>query len=261
MATRPLTTYAMCGDAAWITLDSPASRNALSAELMHSLADHLDAAIAEPAARCIVLTGTGPAFCAGADLKDRGAALRGGDNPLVGLLRRIWDAPLPIIAAVNGHAFGGGLGLVAACDIAVAADTACFAFSEVRVGVIPATIAVVVIPKIGVHRAMHLFLTGERFDAEAAREYQILHRVVPEDSLRDAVQQEIDAIAQGGPCAVRHAKQLVRALYGLPMEAGFRHAEALIAEIFASAEAAEGAAAFAEKRPPRWVSRPRPDLR
>jgi len=258
MATRSFTHYARRGDAVWITLDSPANRNALSAELMRSLAAHLDAAIAEPSLRCIVLTGVGPAFCAGADLKDGGAALRGGDNPLVGLLRRIWDAPVPVVAAVNGHAHGGGIGLVAASDIAIAVETARFAFSEVRVGVVPATIGVVVIPKIGLHQAMRLFVTGERFDAETALGYGLLHRVVPEAALEQAVQQEIDAIAAGGPQAVRHAKQLVHALHALPMDAGFRHAEALIAELFASDEAAEGRAAFAEKRPPRWAPRQRP---
>ncbi|MDH5567481.1 MAG: enoyl-CoA hydratase-related protein, partial [Myxococcales bacterium] len=134
-------------------------------------------------------------------------------------------------------------------------DTATFAFSEVRVGVVPATISVVVIPKLGVHQAMRLFLTGERFDAAAARDYGLVHRVVAGDALQRAVQQEIDAISLGGPRALRAAKQLVRSVARLPEDEAFRHAAALIRELFASEEAAEGAAAFAEKRPPRWAPR------
>ncbi|HEY5657071.1 MAG TPA: enoyl-CoA hydratase-related protein [Myxococcota bacterium] len=243
------------GAAAWIALDSPANRNALSAALVDQLTAHLDAALRDDAVRCVVLTGTGSAFCAGADLKGRGAGLgrtRDGDSPFVGVLKTLWNGPKPVIAAVNGHAFGGGIGLVAACDIAVAVETAKFAFSEVRVGVVPATISVLVIPKLGVHQSMRLFLTGERFEAQRALEYGLLHRVVAPDALERAVQEEVDAIARGGPNAVREAKRLVREVPTLSMDEAFRRAEALIGELFASPEAAEGAAAFLEKRPPRW---------
>jgi methylglutaconyl-CoA hydratase len=159
----------------------------------------------------------------------------------------------PAIAAVNGHAFGGGIGLIAACDIAIAVETAKFAFSEVRVGVVPATISVLVIPKLGVHQSMRLFLSGERFEAQRALEYGLLHRVVASDALERAVQEEVDAIALGGPNAVREAKRLVREVASLPVDEAFRRAEALIGELFASPEAAEGAAAFVEKRPPSWA--------
>ena len=166
----------------------------------------------------------------------------------------MWDGPKPVIAAVNGHAFGGGVGLVAAADIAIAADTAKFAFSEVRVGVIPAMISVVVLPKLGMHQGMRLFLTGETFDAARALGYGLLHRVVPPRSTsRSAVEQEADAIALGGPNAVREAKQLVRTIPRLSMEDGFAYAQEKIAELFASAEAAEGMAAFAGKRKPKWA--------
>src|SRR5262245_18464839 len=157
------THYETRGRTAWITLDSPQTRNALSAELVAELGARLRAAIADDAVRVIVLTGNGPAFCAGADLKSGGGSAAGGRerNPFVEILELMWDGPKPVIAAVNGHAFGGGVGLVAAADIAVAADTAKFAFSEVRVGVIPAMISVVVLPKLGIHHGMRLFLTGE----------------------------------------------------------------------------------------------------
>jgi methylglutaconyl-CoA hydratase len=150
-------------------------------------------------------------------------------------------------------AFGGGVGLVAAADIAIAADTAKFAFSEVRVGVIPAMISVVVLPKLGIHQGMRLFLTGETFDAARALQYGLLHRVVPPDQLVQAVEQEAALIALGGPNAVREAKQLVRTIPRLSMEDGFAYAAEKIAGLFSSPEAAEGMAAFVGKRKPKWT--------
>ncbi len=248
--------YERRGRAAWITLDTPANRNALSAALVRELGDHLKAAIADPEVRAIVVTGNGPAFCAGADLKNRGDAVtseRDGKNPFVEILQLIWDGPKPVIAAVNGHAFGGGIGLVAAADIAIGVTSAKFSFSEVRLGLIPAMISVVVLPKLGVQRSMRLFLTGERFDAAKAAEYGLLHRVVAPEELERAVQEEVEAIARGGPEAIAEAKRLVRTVARLPMDEAFAYAEERIAALFASAEAAEGMAAFVEKRKPRWT--------
>jgi methylglutaconyl-CoA hydratase len=251
------TRFEMRGRAAWITLDAPATRNALSGALITELGAHLRTAIDDDAVRVIVLTGTGPAFCAGADLKSGGgAAVAPGSskrNPFVDILELMWDGPKPVIVAVNGHAFGGGLGLVAAADIAVSVDSAKFAFSEVRVGVIPAMISVVVLPKLGVHHGMRLFLTGETFDAARALGYGLLHRVVPAAELVQAVEQEASAIALGGPNAVREAKRLVRRIPRLSMEDGFMYAADKITTLFASAEAAEGMAAFVEKRKPKWA--------
>jgi methylglutaconyl-CoA hydratase len=251
-----LSRYELRGRAAWITLDSPANRNALSAPLIRELGDGLRRAIDDPAVRTIVLTGNGPAFCAGADLKSSdGGVATGGTrrNPFVEILRLMWDGPKPVIAAVNGHAFGGGLGLVAAADIAVAVEGARFSFSEVRIGVIPAMISVVVLPKIGVQQAMRLFLTGERFGAAEARGYGLVHRVVAADGLEAAVNEETEAIALGGPNAVAEAKRLIRTVARLPMDEAFAYAEEKIAALFASEEAAEGMAAFAGKRKPRWA--------
>lgn len=254
MAGDEPTRYELRGPAAWITLASPNTRNALSTELVASLAAHLHQAMDDPAVRVVVLTGEGPAFCAGADLKSRGAMGAGASgNPFVDILKTIRHGPKPVIVAANGHAFGGGVGLVAAADIAIAADSAVFSFSEVRIGAIPAMISVVVLPKLGEHQTMRLFLTGERFDAEHALVYGLLHRVVNPDDLTAVVQQEIDAIAKGGPIAVREAKQLVRTVARLPEDEAFAFAEKKIAAIFASEEAAEGMAAFAEKRPPKWM--------
>ena len=250
------TRYELRGRAAWITLDSPETRNALSAAIISELGAHLRTAIDDTAVRVIVLTGNGPAFCAGADLKGGGGAVApgGGErNPFVDILDLMWNGPKPVIAAVNGHAFGGGLGLVAAADIAIAADSAKFAFSEVRIGVIPAMISVVVLPKLGVHQGMRLFLTGETFDAPRALGYGLLHRVVPAAELAQAVAQEADAIALGGPNAVGEAKRLVRTIPGLSMDDGFAYAAEKIAGLFASEEAAEGMSAFVQKRKPKWA--------
>jgi len=249
------TRYRVEGPAAWITLDSPENRNALSASLVRELGVHLRNASDDPAVRAIVLTGEGRAFCAGADLKSRGdMGERGGGNPFVDILRLMRDGPKPVIAAINGAAFGGGLGLVAAADIAVAVAGAKFSFSEVRLGLIPAMISVVVLPKLGEHQTMRLFLTGERFDAAKALEYGLLHSVAPEGGLEAAVQAEIDAIAKGGPIAIAEAKRLVRHVARVSEDEAFRYAEAKIATLFASEEAAEGMAAFVGKRSPRWVA-------
>jgi len=247
------------GSALWITLDRPEARNALSGPLVAALRADLRAGMADPRARAIVLTGAGPAFCAGADLKNRGdMGGAGGGNPFVEILRTIQGGEKPVIAAVNGHAFGGGLGLVAAADIAIAAESAQMSFSEVRIGVIPAMISVVVVPKLGPHQALRLFLTGGRFDARRALDYGLLHRVVPAAELAAAVDAEVQAIALGGPNAVREAKRLIRTVSRLPEDEAYAFAERKIAELFASEEAAEGMRAFAEKRPPRWAP-PKPD--
>ena len=134
------------GASFWITLDSPENRNALSPQLLAELLGHLEAAAADDSVSCIVLTGNGPAFCAGADLKNRGASISSDgreDSPFVKILKHLCQGRKPVVAGVNGHAFGGGIGLAAACDVAVGVDSALFSFSEVRLGLVPATIAVV----------------------------------------------------------------------------------------------------------------------
>jgi len=247
--------YEIRDRAAWIRMDCPENRNALSTTLLGELSRHLQAAMDDPDVRVIVLTGSDGVFCAGADLKSRGSGIADGasDNAFVAILRQMREGPKPVICAVNGHAFGGGIGLIAAADIAIAVHGAKFAFSEVRLGVIPAIISVVVLPKLGEHQAMRLFLTGERFSATDALGYGLLHRVVEEDDLESAVQAEIDAIAKGAPSAVAAAKRLVREIPQLSPDDAYASAAEKIAELFASPEAAEGMAAFAQKRPPNWA--------
>lgn len=250
------TRYEIRDGAARITLNSPDDRNALSEELVEELIAHLGAAEVDAGVRCIVLTGEGSAFCAGANLKSQSPAPGGrtARSPLGELLDRMWNGPKPIIAAVNGAAFGGGIGLVAAADIAIAAASAKFSFSEVHLGVIPAIISVVCIPKLGSHQAMRLFLTGERFSAAESVGYGLVHAAVPDGELGAAVDAEIAAIRRGGPLAVAAAKRLVRQAPRNSMEDAFGWAQELSADLFASAEAVEGIAAFREKRSPAWLT-------
>jgi methylglutaconyl-CoA hydratase len=247
--------YEIRDRAAWIWMNRPESRNALSAELLGELSRHFQSALDDPGVRVVVLTGSGSAFCAGADLKSRGGGVSDGKgkNDFVEILKQMREGPKPVICAVNGHAFGGGIGLVAAADIAIAVHGAKFAFSEVRIGVIPAIISVVVLPKLGEHHAMRLFVTGERFTATEALEYGLLHRVVEDHELESAVQAEIGAIAKGAPNAVAAAKRLVREIPQLAPDDAYAVAAEKIAKLFGSAEAAEGMAAFAQKRPPSWI--------
>lgn len=256
MASTEQTLYEVRNGAAWIKLNRPEKRNALSAMLITEVYDHIQAANEDDAARCIVISGNGPGFCSGADLKDDRGLPAGRAEAVAypDLLAAIQDNPKPVIAAINGPAFAGGLGLVGACDIVITIDAAQFSFSEVRIGVIPAIISVVCLPKLGTHHGMKLFLTGERFDGNQAVEMGLAHRAVPEGSLEAAVQEEVDMIRQGGPIAVIECKKLVREVAKLSREEGFARTAPWSAEMFASDEAQEGMAAFREKRNAAWNS-------
>ncbi len=254
MATTEETLYDVRGGGAWITLNRPEKRNALSPTLIAETYEHLLAANADDDVRCIVITGAPPAFCAGADLKaKRGQEAGGRDVPYPKLLAQIQDNSKPVIAAVNGAAFAGGLGIVAATDISVTADDVMFSFSEVRIGVIPAVISVVCLPKLGAHHGMKLFLTGERFTATQAVDMGLVHRAVPGDQLAAAVQEEIDMICLGGPTAVEECKKLVRRVPQMSRDDAFAETAPWSARMFASEEATEGMAAFREKRKASWV--------
>ncbi len=245
---------------ATITLDSPHNRNALSRQLLGELDHHVQAALADPDVRVIVLTGAGPVFCSGADLKERRdpSATPPPRRPggLVPILTAMWEGPKPIVGRINGAARAGGVGLVAACDIAVAVESATFAVNEVRIGVIPATIAVVLVPKIGATKAMELCLTGEAFDARTAVTHGLLTAAAPGDGLDDAVAHYVTSLLKGAPEALAACKRLVRDVPKLSMEAAFVEMAERSARSFASDEAREGMAAFAEKRPPRWAASP-----
>lgn len=255
MTATEATLYEVRGGAAWITLNRPDNRNALSRVLVNELFDHLGAAQADERARAVVITGAGPAFCSGADLKNPPGQGADGQRatPYQDVLQAILDSPKPVIAAVNGAAFAGGLGLLGAADIVVIAEEAQCSFAEVRIGVIPAIISVVCLPKLGTHHGMRLFLTGARFSGAEAAALGLAHRAVPKAELADAVQAEVDLIKLGGPIAVGECKKLVQKMPTLSREDGFKLASEWSLRMFRSAEAAEGMATFREKRKPNWV--------
>lgn len=236
-----------------ITLDSPANRNALSARLRADLLRHLQSAIADTDTRAMVLTHTGSVFCAGADLREagNGDTSRSGQD-LVDLLTTLITSPKPVIARLSGPARAGGIGLVAACDFAVAAETATFGFTETRIGVIPSIISVPLrlrVPLADLHR---LFLTGETFDARHAASIGLLSEVSTADELDAAVARLTDAVRLGSPTALAGVKDLLHPAAAILTEQ-FGRMQRLTARYFASPEAHEGIRAFAEKRPPDWA--------
>lgn len=246
------------GGVATITLDSPENRNALSRRLMSDLKGHLDAALSDPSARVVVLTATGSVFCAGADLKEQrsaneareGSTLNAASMP--DMLNDIWESPKPVLARINGHARAGGIGLLGACDLAVAVEEATFSFSEVRIGVAPAIISVVTVPKIGITKAMELFLTGDTFSASEAAAMGLINAAVPAAELDTAVGRYVESLLKGGPNALAACKRLVRDVPGKPVAEMLHVMAERSGRLFASEEAREGMTAFAEKRPPRW---------
>jgi methylglutaconyl-CoA hydratase len=239
---------------ATITLDSPDNRNALSAQLRKELLEHLATAISDDAARVIVLTHTGRVFCSGMDLKEaRGDAPGQGITEFPAILERIWTSPTPVVARVAGPARAGGVGLVAACDVAVAADDATFAFSEVRIGVVPAVISVTVLPRLLPRAAHELFLTGESFDGHRAARIGLVNSAVPGFDLDTEVARYVEMLRLGAPAALAATKEMLRAERPSALDARFAEMQDLSARFFAGAEGQEGMRAFAEKRKPSWA--------
>ncbi len=248
----PLVRVERRGAVAVLTLDSPHNRNALSRALLEQLHAALAAAGQDPAVRVVVLTGAGPVFCSGADLKERG-----GGPPVAGLpevLTAIMHGPLPVVARVNGAARAGGLGLLAACDLAVGLTGATFGFSEVRLGVVPAIIAVPCLRRLGRQSARELFLTGEPFDGARAREVGLLDRAVGEGELDAAVDALVAQLGRGAPGALAATKAMLDDLTGGDLADDLARMARLSAERFASDEGREGIAALLGKRPPAWAT-------
>jgi methylglutaconyl-CoA hydratase len=239
-----------------LTLDSPANRNALSTLLMRELLDGLTAALTDPAVRAVVLSHTGPVFCSGADLKETAEARADGRIPadLIGdVLAAIWEFPKPVLARVGGPARAGGLGLIAAADIAVCTEDATFAFSEVRLGVIPAIISATVLPRLAPRAAAELYLTGDVFDGRRAAQIGLVTAAVPAAQLDDAVTRYRTALVRGGPLALAGAKQLLRRTRQPTIRAELAELTERSAGYFRAEEGREGVAAFREKRDANWV--------
>ncbi|MGH3934971.1 MAG: enoyl-CoA hydratase-related protein [Pseudonocardiaceae bacterium] len=231
---------------ATITLDSPANRNALSTPLRAQLFHALQRCASDDSVRAVVLDHTGPVFCAGMDLTEPPDAIK----ELPRILELIWTHPRPVVAKLAGPARAGGIGLMAAADIAVAAHDATFAFTEVRLGLMPAMISVIVLPRLLRHAAHELLLTGEIFDATRAVAIGLLNSAVPAEQLDAEVDRYTGMLIKGGPEALTLTKQLLRAP---AMTQDFAAMLDLSAARFASHEGQEGIRSFAEKRPPSWV--------
>ena len=239
-----------------LTLDSPANRNALSTPLMRELLDALAAALTDPLVRVVVLSHTGPVFCSGADLKETGDARPDGRLPVEmagDVLAAIWEFPKPVVARVAGPARAGGLGLIAAADIAVCTTDATFAFSEVRLGLIPAVISATVLPRLAPRAAAELYLTGEVFDGVRAAEAGLVTAAVPAAELDGAVAAYCGALVRGGPLALAGAKQLLRRAPQSNVRAEIAELAERSAGYFRSVEGREGMAAYREKRAASWV--------
>jgi len=244
-----------------LTLNRPDIRNAFNEQLIGDICDTMGKLNADANVRAIVLTGAGTAFSAGADLNmmKRASGYSAAENKddarrLAHMLSSIYHSPKPTVALVNGPAMGGGLGLIAACDIAIGADTAFFALSEARVGLIPAVISPFVIQAITVRQARRYFVSGERFDAAEARRIGLLHKVVPAAELNDELEKILADLLACGPQAQELVQELIRKVaYRQLCDAVMEETAGMIAKTRASAEGKEGIAAFLEKRKPNWL--------
>lgn len=253
------------GAVATVTLNRPQVHNAFDDTLIAELTAALASLADDSAVHALVLTGAGATFSAGADLnwmrgmaqaseqENRDDALR-----LAKLLRALQFFPKPTLARVNGSAYGGGVGLVACCDIAIGVEGAKFALSEVKLGLVPATIAPYVVQAIGPRQARRLFISAEIFDASEAARIGLLHQCVASGQLDEAIDRQLHFLAKGGPLAQHEAKQLALRTAGMTIESAERsdaeNAE-LIARLRVSPEGQQGLAAFLDKRAPDWAAK------
>ncbi len=251
------------GGAARVTLNRPHRRNAFDAGMVEALCRAFAELGRDPSVRVIVLTGSGSAFCAGADID----WMRSGGNlsaseaqqdaeRLMTMFRAIDECPCPVIARVQGPAFGGGVGMVAACDIAVAAEDATFALSEVRLGMVPAVIAPFLLRKTGESFLRRFCLTGEPFSASAAKQSHLVHDVVEQSRLDDRVDELVQLVLRLAPQATRDTKALFRRLLTLSDDERWSACVDANAQARLSAEAQEGLQAFLERRAPIWTATP-----
>ena len=256
-------TYSKDNAVAKVFFNRPEIHNAFNATVITEMLDVFEKIGADRSIRVVVLSGTGKSFCAGADLNwMRGVISQSFEqnlaeaNALARLFYTIYTLRQPVIARVNGAAIGGGTGFVAVCDFAIAAESAKFSFSEVKIGVVPACIGPYVVKKIGAGRARELFITGERMDAKRAHEVDLVNRVVPDEELDSAVNEYLHAILSSGPEAVAMAKKLVSAVPIMTPEQFMPFTAEMIARLRVSPEGQEGMDAFLNKRTPNWVIKP-----
>jgi enoyl-CoA hydratase/carnithine racemase len=251
-----LVAYERDGATARLILDSPHNRNALSTALVEQLHDGLTRASDDQGVRAVILGHTGGTFCAGADLSevaDRNPSDLAADRAreLTRLLRRILELRLPVIAAIDGHVRAGGLGLVGACDIAVAGASSTFALTEARIGVAPSIISLTLLPKMTARAAGRYFVTGEKFGAAEAADMGLI--TVATNDVTTTVAELTSAIAQGSPHGLAASKALTTAAVIDDFDSRAEKLTQESAALFVSAEAREGMSAFLEKRSPSWI--------
>ena len=246
---------------ATITMRRTAVHNAINTQLVQDLQAAFTDLLADTRLHAVVLTGEGPSFSAGADLSMmREAASFSQEQNLSDALRMadLFDTinsfPCPVVGRINGTAMGGGAGLIAVCDIVIAAENARLAFSEVKLGIAPAVISPYVVRKIGESHARVLFVTGERFSATRAREIGLVHTVVKAEELDAAVEKTLNELLRGGPQALRACKQLALNVGHMEHDSARKYTAEVIATLRVSAEGQEGLRSFLEKRDPNWVS-------
>lgn len=252
--TRKVTT-ALSNGVLTVTLADPENRNALGDQLLTELLQAVDRADNDDAVRVVVLTNESHVFCAGADLKERSNA----DDPagtvdMATVFGRIMRSPKPFVGRIAGHAVAGGVGLAAALDISIAVEEAGFGFTEVRVGVAPAIISVICLPKMRRSEAAAAFLRGNRFLAPEAARLGLINEAVPADQLDTRVNEVVEDLLLGAPAALAAAKQLLVKVPSMEFDAALDWAADLSATLFDSPEGREGMAAYLEKRPADWIA-------
>ncbi|MGB9721828.1 MAG: enoyl-CoA hydratase/isomerase family protein [bacterium] len=248
-------------DVGRVILNRPEVHNAFNDKMIEELSLVFDEIEKNEALRVVLLSGEGKSFCAGADLnwmrrvKDYSYEENLKESlALADMLYKIYSCSKPTIARVQGYAIGGGTGLVAVCDIAVASMDAKFSFSEVKLGLIPACISPYVVKKCGEGRCREFFLTGERMSAEKALNAGLVNIMVPPDALDKAVEGLVNQLLSSGPEAIKKCKELLRNVSGMSVDEFKRYTAEVIAQMRISDEAQEGMSAFLEKRKPKWVS-------
>lgn len=251
------------GPVARVTLSRPEVRNAMSEVTLRELADVFLLLAQDKDLRAVVVTGAGKDFCAGADVNWMRAG--GRMSPEEGerdarlfadMLKAVENCPVPVVVAAQGNVFGGGLGLLAACDVALLADDAKMSFSECRLGIMPAVISCWVLPKIGVANARRYYLTAEVFGADAALRMGLVSEVVPAAGLKDAAEKAVANVLKGGPNAVRTAKAMIPRVAAAPLDGRIDLTVKTLVSLRSSPEGQEGLTAFLEKRPPKWAAKP-----
>ena len=243
----------------WVNLNRPEVHNAMNAEMIEELTGVFKSFDEDTESRAVVLTGNGKSFCAGADLNYmKGIAEFGFDEnvkdgeKLAGLFKSIYDCPIPTIALIHGSAFGGANGLLAASDIVIAEEETTFAFSEVKLGIAPATISPFVIKRIGEFGAKELMMTGKRFKASEAQKWNLVNHVYKNGVTENPLSKILNEFKSSAPEAVKETKNLIETVLGKDIDEGIEFTSNLIAKLRASEEGQEGMASFLEKRKAKW---------